>query len=200
MTTANDATPADLSAGVLHALRLKGLATCAAIANRLGLPPSDIEEVLRQGKDNGWYVQRTGRLSGWLLAPAGQQRWAEQHGAEKAAVDLNRLGARYDAHFLEVNGEFKRLCTDWQLGRGCDNTATELARIHQSISQQLVELTALVPRFARYRPRFEAAMRRFTDGEAGALLQPMTDSYHDIWLELHEDLLVLLDRQRDLDD
>ena len=193
-------TAQDLGAGVLHALRLKGRATEAALAAALGVSTSDIEEVLRQGQQDGWYTQRTGRLAGWLLTPAGQQRWADQHAAERSAADVDRLMAGYDTDFLALNRAFKQLCTSWQLVGDREATATALACVHRAIGDQLAEFSALVPRFAGYRPRFEAALRRFVDGENNALLQPLTDSYHDIWLELHEDLLVLLEKQRDADD
>ncbi|HEV3362077.1 MAG TPA: hypothetical protein VG247_35140 [Pseudonocardiaceae bacterium] len=181
---------------VLHSLRVKGRATESALATATGLSEVDISGALREGLGSGWYTQRTGRLAGWLLTPSGRDRWSELNAAERAAIDLGALSEVYDNEFLALNREFKDLCTRWQLAAD----ASGLDRIDEALTRLLALFAAQLPRFARYRSRFSAALRRFTEGEEKALLQPLTDSYHDIWLELHEDLLLLLDKQRDPDD
>jgi hypothetical protein len=181
---------------VLHSLRVKGRATEAALAAATGLSDVDIADALRAGLGNGWFAQRTGRLAGWLLSPAGREAWTELNAGERAAIDLDALGGRYDTEFLVLNREFKDLCTRWQL----ETDASGLDRIDEALTGLLTLFADQLPRFAQYRPRFTAALRRFTEGDPKALLQPLTDSYHDIWLELHEDLLLLLDKQRDPDD
>jgi hypothetical protein len=47
-----------------------------------------------------------------------------------------------------------------------------------------------------YQPRLNSALTAFSDGNTEALARPMTGSYHDVWMELHEDLLLALARQR----
>ncbi|WP_232681743.1 hypothetical protein [Nocardioides sp. R-C-SC26] len=41
-----------------------------------------------------------------------------------------------------------------------------------------------------------ATQVRLRSGDNGAFARPMYNSYHDIWMELHEDLIVSLGRTR----
>jgi hypothetical protein len=178
-------------------LRLKGRATTAAVSAALGV---DAASVLEQAQAEGLCTLRTGRLSGWLLTPEGREREAELSAAERASADLSPLAAGYDTEFLALNRTFKQVCTDWQLNSDVAATAEALLRVHQTIGDLLAAYAAVLPRFAAYQPRFDAALERFRGGDTRALIQPLSDSYHDIWLELHEDLLRVLDKQREEDD
>jgi hypothetical protein len=54
-----------------------------------------------------------------------------------------------------------------------------------------------VPRFAPYRERLRDARRRVANGESEWLTSPRVDSYHTVWMELHEELLAALGLERD---
>ena len=58
-----------------------------------------------------------------------------------------------------------------------------------------VELAAALPRFGRYRERLGAALGRARAGALEELADSLT-SYHVVWFQLHEDLLVTLGRTR----
>lgn len=51
-------------------------------------------------------------------------------------------------------------------------------------------------RFTSYGPRLEGALERFRDGDDRALVGVMKESYHDVWMELHHDLLAIQGRER----
>ena len=53
-----------------------------------------------------------------------------------------------------------------------------------------------VIRFGSYRPRLRYARERINDGEHEWLTSPRIDSYHTVWMQLHEDLLLALGRDR----
>ena len=53
-----------------------------------------------------------------------------------------------------------------------------------------------VSRFAQYRDRLRGARRRVQDHEHDWLLSPRIDSYHTVWMQLHEDLLLGLGLDR----
>lgn len=57
-------------------------------------------------------------------------------------------------------------------------------------------VSRVAPRFAIYRTRFESKLAAFRSGDTDALAKPLTGSYHDVWMELHEDLLATLGRER----
>ncbi len=40
------------------------------------------------------------------------------------------------------------------------------------------------------------ALDAFRGGDDDALAKPLSGSYHDVWMELHEDLLATLGRER----
>ena len=51
-------------------------------------------------------------------------------------------------------------------------------------------------RFGRYRERLDRALIRVDGGDHTMLAAPLTDSYHTVWFELHEDLLTTLGIER----
>jgi hypothetical protein len=56
---------------------------------------------------------------------------------------------------------------------------------------------AVAPRLAHYPQRLSAALARATAGDSRAVAHPLDDSYHQVWFELHEDLLSLLGLARE---
>ena len=44
--------------------------------------------------------------------------------------------------------------------------------------------------------RFSTALERLRAGDTDAFTRPLTDSYHDVWMQLHEDLLLTMGRER----
>ncbi|MFS8099438.1 hypothetical protein LFM09_20140 [Lentzea alba] len=194
-------TTEEFDTAVLHSLRLKGRASTSSIAAAIGADEEIAAAVLEANAAKGLVLLRSGRISGWLLTPEGRTNIGERISIEKSTVDLAVMGALYDDEFLKLNGKFKELCTHWQLAGGkAEVVETELTTIHEANLILLERFGASAPRFTKYVARFVSAYDRFRGGEAAALLQPMRESYHDVWLELHEDLLILLDRQREEDD
>ena len=53
-----------------------------------------------------------------------------------------------------------------------------------------------VERFAVYQRELRAALRRVDEGEHEWLTSPRIDSYHTVWMRLHEDLLLALGVER----
>jgi len=58
-------------------------------------------------------------------------------------------------------------------------------------------LSAGLSRFRDYQDRLDAALDRLAAGDAAAFATPMSASYHCVWMELHQDLLLTLGRERD---
>jgi hypothetical protein len=57
-------------------------------------------------------------------------------------------------------------------------------------------LGAVLQRFSHHGPRLAAALARARSGELD-LITDSLDSYHSVWFQLHEDLLVTLTISRD---
>jgi DNA-binding MarR family transcriptional regulator len=196
---------------VLHVLRLKGLASTEGLAEATGLSDGSARDIAARLAEEELARYRDGRMNGYSLTAAGKAAHAEALADDIAdeAVRTAVAGAYED--FVALNGRFKQACTDWQTKRGGDETVTndhgdadydaavieQLAAVHAAVVPMLETLSAALPRFGRYRDRLTAALDRVRTGEPTALAKPMSNSYHDIWMELHQDLLTSGERQRD---
>ena len=56
----------------------------------------------------------------------------------------------------------------------------------------LAEFTRAIPRFGSYERRLNTSLTRLENGEQRMFTGVMCGSYHDVWMELHEDLVQLL--------
>ncbi|MPY94695.1 MAG: MarR family transcriptional regulator [Acidimicrobiia bacterium] len=192
----------------LHALRVKGFATVEALAPVAALPPDELADHLAsfQARELALYREARGL---WQLTPAGRD-------AHEAALaeDVGRphvgegLHGPYEA-FLELNTAFKALCSDWQLRDGApndhadeayDQAVVERLVAHDRATQPVVSvLGEVLLRMAPYAERLASACVDVAGGRAERFTGVMCASYHDIWMELHEDLIVSqgIDRARE---
>lgn len=197
---------------VLHALKVKGLASAEELTEITG--SADLDPLLGDLTAEELVKLRTGRVAGYTLTKAG--RGAHPELLEQHVTAAERAGASgtYDA-FLPVNGRFKAICTRWQVRPGPDGTeqpndhadatydagvVDELGRVHDEVVDALRPAIEASPRFERYPARFSVALERVRGGDIAAFARPMSGSYHDVWMELHEDLLLTLGRARDAAD
>lgn len=180
---------------VLHAARVKGAASADALASALGVQSvhGQLAELLAMG-----LVSRHGEGEGALIAPT-EAGLAHHRGlleGELAGGRRDRLGELYEHSFTPLNVEFKELCAAWQTGGGSFELLEALLGVHERITKFLDAASALARRLERYSERLGVAADRVQDGAPDALAGPIGDSYHNIWFELHEDLLLTLGRSR----
>jgi hypothetical protein len=109
--------------------------------------------------------------------------------------------------FLPLNRELLRVCSDWQVrSAGMPNDHRDqtydwsvldrLQTLDERIGPVVSRLGRAVERFAGYRPRLRAALAHVDEGDTEWLTSPRLDSYHTVWMQLHEDLLLALGRDR----
>jgi hypothetical protein len=188
--------PPDAEFLLRHALVVRTFATVDGMAGSTGLPMPWIEARLTQGKEEGWVRLHPARGL-WQLMPA--ERTAHLTSLPDVGPEaLDQLRSTY-TEFLDLNGQFKLLCSAWQLRDGVPNDHTdaaydqariaELARMDQSAAMVIADLADAAPRLGRYLRRLRSAFQRVSDGERDAFTGVMRESYHDVWMELHEDLL-----------
>ena len=187
-----------------HALRIKGFAKAETVAEVADLPVAVVDEHLSGLQGREWAMFREARQL-WQLTPAGR----EEHrlalaqdliGANVSGANLGKsLRSPYES-FLKLNEHFKSLCGAWQLKNGEPNDHSDPS-YDQSVVQQLVGLNAktlpvvttmgaVLGRLAPYAPRLGATCTRVTNGETNMFTGVMCGSYHDVWMELHEDLIL----------
>jgi hypothetical protein len=192
---------------VLHTLRLRGFVDGDTVAQRTGVDAATAAEILEQACADGHVVERSGRISGWILTPDGRAAHAGL-----LAEELAERGCRSDVElgneaFLALNEPFKQICTRWQLrpdGSPNDHgdaaydaaVVADLEGLHPQAVAVTAGLAEFLPRFGMYEGGFSAALARLRNGDTRALAAPLAASYHDHWMELHQDLLSTLGRER----
>jgi pyruvate,orthophosphate dikinase len=140
------------------------------------------------------------------LTPEGRQRLTELVDAERAQVDHDALTGLYE-EFDRHNTDFKQIVTDWQVKDGNPNEHTDEA-YDRSIIERLAALDAdfqplagrivgVAPRLRNYPQRFSTALERVRAGDTSYVARPITDSYHTVWFEFHEELIGLLGLSRE---
>ena len=65
-----------------------------------------------------------------------------------------------------------------------------LAHLHAATEPTIATFRTLYDRIAPYGPRLESVLVRIQDGQSNMFTGVMCGSYHDVWMELHEDLLL----------
>ena len=109
--------------------------------------------------------------------------------------------------FLPLNTELIRVCHDWQVrAGGVTNDHRDakydwgvidrLAAIDDRVGPVVRRLGKTVTDFAGYRPQLRAARSRVEAGDHDWFTSPRIDSYHTVWMEFHEHLLVGLGLER----
>ena len=181
---------------VLHVLRIRGFATPDGLAASLGVHPADILDQLVESGLVRFIEART--MYG--LLPDGKVR-------QEALLDtyanetLRAALARPYLDFLVLNDAFKALCTTWQMRDDVPNDHSDadydracverLERLNADAQPVIAALAAVEPRLARYGPRLTLASTRVALGDTKQFTGVMCESFHDVWMELHEDLIVL---------
>ena len=194
-------TPAEL---VLHHLCIKGLADPVALARCPGLPDPVAEAALAELGERELVTERTGRVAGFLPTPAGRAAHADALATDPLRARREELAPWY-ARFEEVNARLKALCTAWQVrddGSPNDHADADhdagvlagLAELHVDAVDLLAEVGD--DRLDRYGRRLDAAHAAVLDGDTRRFTAPLCESYHDVWMELHHDLLTSFGRSR----
>lgn len=178
---------------VYHSIMVRGFATVDKISDSTGLPAETVTVVLDRAVEARHIKQNAKR---GLNSLTGIGKGAYKL-LKEAAVDediRSSIAVHYD-RFLEPNRLFKQLTTDWQQGQ-TQETGIRFDSVHGEVTVILEGLTAIDSRFDYYTQHFNSAADSFRSGDTDALAKPLTDSYHDIWMELHEDLLATLSTSR----
>ncbi len=200
--------PSEPSCVVLHALRCLGTVPARRIADAVGLPEREVESELIDLAVAGLVSYTPGVFSGWLLTEAGRTEVGRQAARELAEAGARAAVERCYDDFLVLNPELLQTCTAWQVRADRDSQLNDHSddRYDAEVLRRLVALDAqgqrvcrglatALARFAPYAGRLTAALQRALAGDTAAVTD-RTDSYHAVWFQLHEDLLVTLDRAR----
>ena len=149
-------------------------------------------------------VVRTPR--GIRITPTGREvheEWARVVPGSEVEATVLRAYKR----FLVLNPELLRLCTEWQVrpgGSANDHRDHEydwaildrLSSVDDRVGPLVSSVARVIDRFDGYRSRLRAARSQIEAGAPDWFTSPRTDSYHTVWMQLHEDLLLALGKDR----
>lgn len=188
------------------ALRLKGIAGSDVIVEVTGQDAETVEAALQTMVDAG-HAQETPR--GLRLLPEGKEWVDGMLDEERNDIDQSAMNVIYE-NFCLHNDTFKQLVTDWQIKivdgeqvmndhEDADYDAdiiSQLAALDQAVGPVFTDAAELAPRLARYLDRFSKALEKLQGGDGSYLAAPLKDSYHTVWFEMHEELILISGRNR----
>jgi len=166
----------DASFLLLHEIRLRGVVEIT--------DESSVVQLVEYG-----FVARASR--GVRITPEGRAAnaaWARL----EPGTDAEQAVQRSYTRFLPLNQELLRLCHDWQSQPGDWSVLDRATTLDERIGPVVKHISAAAPRFAPYRRLLRDALARVRDGDNDWLTSPRLDSYHTVWMRLHEDLLLAL--------
>jgi hypothetical protein len=181
----------DAAWALLHELRLRGKVSEAG---------GEVDAAVVTRLVEGGFATRT--RSAVVITAVGRtthETWARCTPGSDAEAALRRA---YD-RFLPLNADLIRVCNDWQVRAGDvhnDHTDVEydwsvvdrLRALHDRSSPVTRSMATSITRFDAHRTRLRVAIRRVEAGEHDWFTSPRLDSYHTVWMQMHEDLLLAL--------
>ncbi len=197
---------------LIHVMLIKGFVTPADLAPILFSTPESVSAHLDELVAAGlaeliggsalagmFQLSADGKAVGSEGIVADREKW----GAENAVKALDDL--------LPFDLRMKAIMTDWQMrevdGQQVLNDHTDeahdaavladFASLHTDSVTWLGSLTAGPARIAAYVARLDRAAAKVADGDTSYLASPRIDSFHNVWFELHEDLIQLAGRTRE---
>ena len=126
------------------------------------------------------------------------------------APERERIMATFH-RFLPVNRNLRDLCTAWQVrpdgsvndhsDEGYDaDIRDRLDDIDDAVAPLLKRFAEDIPRMAGYRARLTESLEKLDDGDDAWLASPLIDSYHTVWMHLHQELLLTIGMTRKEDE
>jgi len=187
---------------ILQAARLKGRLSAEQAAASAGVDAGTATEVVGGLRDAG-LVKGDASVR---LTPEGRARLAELVAAEREGIDKEAPAALYH-EFDTHNSELKAIVSDWQMRDGQPNDHADatydqgvldrLAGLDGGFQPLVARIVEQAPRLAPYPQRFGNALAKIKEGDTSYVARPITDSYHTVWFEFHEELIGLLGLSRE---
>lgn len=151
-------------------------------------------------------------IKGPMMMPtsAGNEWVADQLRLPADAPERERIMSTFH-RFLPVNRQLRDLCTTWQVrpdGSVNDHSdknydadiRDRLEDIDLAIGPLLRRFAEDIPSMAQYRANLTNALAKLDDGDNTWFASPLCDSYHTVWMHLHQELLLTIGMTRKEDE
>jgi pyruvate,orthophosphate dikinase len=191
---------------LMRTLYIKGFAGAGDLAAACSAAPDEAAAMLDAMVADG-IVELASET--FALSADGKSLSAEMLAADRARWGDKRADDALEA-FLPLDQRVKDVVTAWQVRDAggqqvlndhsdLDHDAAvlaDLASLHDDVAAWLNRLSDDLPRLAAYAARLERASGMVAAGEHRYIASPTVDSYHSVWFELHEELILLAGRNR----
>ena len=191
----------------IRALLIKGFATAEAFAPVILLSEEETAAVLGALEEEG-LAEPMGPM--FKLSEAGKAAGTQMLAGDSEAWGLEAANAALDA-FVPLDQRMKHIVTAWQMqevdGVPVMNdhsdaaydaaVLADFAALDGDAGPWVGSLVGGLPRLEVYRARLTRAAARVAEGDHNFIASPRLDSYHNVWFELHEDLIRLAGRTRE---
>lgn len=195
----------DIPDNIVCALTIKGSAPLDGLASAVVSNPEHVQPILNRLVRDGlleragttFRLSSKGKLKGRQLLAAEGRRWGTQNAM--AALDA----------FHGLDARMKETITSWQLreiaGEQVLNDHTDarydarvlgrLTELHQDTKAWVSSLSAAPKGIRLYLDRLTRALQS-ARSDPRFVASPTVDSYHGVWFEFHEVLILLAGRKR----
>jgi hypothetical protein len=191
---------------VLSALLMKKIATAGVLADCSGLAVDEVSRTLAELESAGAIFLAEGNA---MSTPAGTDMVKEYADRAYGALRGEEF-ERWHLRFEPLNRQFLAAITAWQmvdLGGSKvpndhadreydDGVRARIEGIVEKMTRLLDQLGAHVPRLRRYGERLNAAIEKTYAGDQRFISDVTVDSLHSVWFEMHEDVLLVLGKER----
>ncbi|MEX0874423.1 MAG: MarR family transcriptional regulator [Actinomycetota bacterium] len=195
--------------GLLMALRVQGIASPVRASVASGDELSAVTARLTELVSEEVVTERSGRHVGFTLTNKGAELLGQLLSEEGLRAN-ERLQHCYN-RFLMVNESVLQACSDWQVRRDSgmnipndhsdpsyDHAVIDaLVELHGRTKRFLKQMAACSARFLLYEARLDDCVERLLCGDRTAFNALLVESYHTVWFELHQDLMLTLGLERE---
>jgi hypothetical protein len=178
---------------VLNALYLKKMASAGDLAQISGLPIDEVTAMVSGFVESGWLLDMGEEL---LIQPEGMEQVQGYYRDTYSNLSQGEEIPRWYARFEAINAQFIKHVTDWQQTGGDPRAQDRVIATVERLIKSISEITQLVPRYDGYIRRFERSVTTIDQGNPDFVCTPTVDSLHNIWFEFHEDILMILGKER----
>lgn len=191
----------------VRAIHIKGFVTAEALAPVLMTSIERVEPLLSDLETEG-LVKPVGEM--YQLTESGKDRADTLMSEDREEWSVERASTALDG-FLPLDARMKEIVTAWQMreidGEQVMNDHSDeeydrdvlesFIELHEDTTTWLEPLTTELTRLSTYLARLERAVDEIRGGDHAFIASPRIDSYHNVWFELHEDLIQLAGRTRE---
>jgi hypothetical protein len=187
----------DESYAVLNGVYLRKMVTTEVLHDITGVPADGIRATLDELAAQGMVADVGG--GNWMLEhPDGVRAAIAAYDERYADLRTSPEVIAWYERFEVLNAQFLKTLSAWQTSGSDDGALEKVLRLVDRQVKALTSFVGFVPRYQRYVDRFEAATERVEAGQTEWVTSLTLDSVHNVWFELHEDILTVLGRPRDV--